>query len=498
MIKTFGFEELFRGLNRAHGIWRKNNTMETAKATVVSGLYSDHLKGKQGLGIVPIREDNTCYFGVIDVDEKDDTKEIDIISLEQQIANLNLPLVTCRSKSGGAHLYLFMEEPINARTLRSTLSKWASALGYRGVEIFPKQVKIGPEQLGNWINLPYFDHKNTNRYAIKNGNKIDLEQFCIEANENKQTIKKLKLATETLYASEEMDGAPPCLIHLCESGIKEGHRNDALFNFALYFKQRGGNWEDDLLQLNYSSTMCKPLAKREVDQISNSVSRAQTYAYKCSQPPLVDHCNKELCLGRKFGVKSFGGEYDNFVVGDLTKILSDPPRWMLDINGNSVEVSSDELMAFRILRRAVVEKLSIMIPPIKDEDWLLMLKPKLEAKLEMDAPDDASMKGQILAMLDDFSSQTEGIKPDRMDIMRGIPIQEKGLVMFRSQDFINFLKRRKSEEAKGAKLWSIMRQCDCGHKKLRVDGIIIQVWTYKYGRIKPKFNNPVDNIEEEF
>jgi hypothetical protein len=29
--------------------------------------YERHLNGKMGLGVVPITDDNSCYFGVIDI-----------------------------------------------------------------------------------------------------------------------------------------------------------------------------------------------------------------------------------------------------------------------------------------------------------------------------------------------------------------------------------------------------------------------------------------------
>ena len=48
----------------------------------------------------------------------------------------------CRSKSGGAHLFLFTEEPVTAEDLRNKLTQLAAVLGYGNCEIFPKQIKI--------------------------------------------------------------------------------------------------------------------------------------------------------------------------------------------------------------------------------------------------------------------------------------------------------------------------------------------------------------------
>ncbi|MCK5606793.1 hypothetical protein KAR91_33130 [Candidatus Pacearchaeota archaeon] len=494
------FEELFIGLNRSYGQWYKTNKAETIKATVTRGNYFKHLDGEIGLGLVPIREDNTCIWGAIDVDAHGDLPDIDLNELEKKIANLNLPLVTCRSKSGGAHLYLFMEEPISAKQMQQTLKKWAGVLGHGGVEIFPKQVKLSEGQLGNWLNLPYFNAKDTVRYAIKNGNKLTLEQFCIEAMSVRQTWKFIKSINITLFTTSEMEGAPPCLIHLAESGIKEGCRNEAMFNFGIYFHKMGGDWVDEMLALNYSKQiMPKALSKREIDTLCGSIERAGTYLYKCSQPPIVDFCNKELCKKQKYGIQALGGNYNDFIVGNLTKVLSDPPRWILEINEEPIELATEELMTFRYLRRAIIEKLSAVIPPMKDEDWLLYLKPKMENHIVIEAPDDASVKGQIKAMLDDFASQTDRIeKFDMLDMNRGIPIWKKGEILFRSQDFITFMKRRKAEDAKGAKLWSILRSCGCSHKSARIGESVKQVWVYPYKRQSAQFRDPIKDQKEEF
>ena len=64
-------------------------------------------------------------------------------------------------------MYLFCSEPVSAMTMRGKLMEWSVALGYSGVEVFPKQISLaGPKDIGNWINLPYFNGDHTVRYAI--------------------------------------------------------------------------------------------------------------------------------------------------------------------------------------------------------------------------------------------------------------------------------------------------------------------------------------------
>ncbi len=117
------------------------------------------------LGIIPIRADNTTKWGCLDID----TYPLDHRSLITRIRKLGLPLVYCKSKSGGAHLFLFMKNPIASKLVRTKLIDMAASLGQSDSEVFPKQSGIQPEKgdLGNFLNLTYFHSDKSVRYAIK-------------------------------------------------------------------------------------------------------------------------------------------------------------------------------------------------------------------------------------------------------------------------------------------------------------------------------------------
>jgi hypothetical protein len=94
---------------------------------------------------------------------------LDHKGLIDRIRKLQLPLVVCRSKSGGAHLFLFSKEWVPAKTMQTTLNQIAAAMGYGGTEVFPKQVRLFLERgdVGNFLNLPYFDAESGLRYAFQ-------------------------------------------------------------------------------------------------------------------------------------------------------------------------------------------------------------------------------------------------------------------------------------------------------------------------------------------
>ena len=111
------FKAIFSGLDIAYGTYKikseRGDGKQAGQATVVrkpptDDLWIKHLEGVDpSLGIIPIRADNTCIWGCIDIDQY----PLDHKGLVDKVRSLSLPLVVCRSKSGGAHVFLFSKEP---------------------------------------------------------------------------------------------------------------------------------------------------------------------------------------------------------------------------------------------------------------------------------------------------------------------------------------------------------------------------------------------------
>ena len=143
------FKALFSGYTGAHGTFEiKSTDPQTEKKsgiarTILNALttcsWREHLAGAlRGLGVIPLLGDGeSVKWAAIDIDVND----IDHACLEAKAVELGLPLVVCRSKSGGAHCYLFLEQPCPAKDVVDALTNWSAALGYPGVEIFPKQTR---------------------------------------------------------------------------------------------------------------------------------------------------------------------------------------------------------------------------------------------------------------------------------------------------------------------------------------------------------------------
>ena len=224
-----------------------------------------------------LRDDNSCSFGAIDVDIRGDVKLHDTLEdLERKIEKT--PLVLCRSKSGGAHLYLFCEPPIAAVDMVSKLNEFAATMGYGGAEIFPKQIsRANAQDRGNWINLAYWNGDQSERYAIHKGKKLSLVKFLDLAEKKRTTWENLQSFKPEL--TNKFEDGPPCLQHIMTMGFPEGGRNISLFNAGVYFRKKNpDDWQEDLFAFNYEIE--NPLPSSEVNGLIKSVSK-KDYAYTC-------------------------------------------------------------------------------------------------------------------------------------------------------------------------------------------------------------------------
>ena len=266
------FKEIFTGLERAHGytkIIQSNGVGEKVKGQsfvkreqVTENHWKEHLQGTNSLGIIPINDDNKCRWGCIDIDSY---AGFDHKKLIQKIKSLKLPLVVFRSKSGGAHVFLFSNDYVEAKTMRDKLTQIKAVLGYSGSEIFPKQTELkSKDDTGNFLNLPYFNGDDTTRYAFKDdGTAANLEEFYGIYNNKKQLhVGSIKVQRPQ---SEFSDG-PPCIELMAINKIPEnGGRNNAMFHFGVYAKKKWpAEWKTKLTMFNADATTV-PLTENELD-----------------------------------------------------------------------------------------------------------------------------------------------------------------------------------------------------------------------------------------
>ena len=453
------FHALFSGMEKAYGTYNNihpdpgstkgklKGDAITERKPVTDKLWELHLSGKLGIGIIPIQEENTACFGAIDIDVY---IGLDAPKILADIERLNLPLIPCRSKSGGLHLFLFTGRTVPAAHMQSKLREIAAKLGHGLAEIFPKQTVILAESndLGSWINMPYFDGDNTERHALRpDGTPMSVTGF-LDAAEAVKAIatpewiaRPLPLTLDVLNA---LPDGPPCLQHLVEQGVSEGGRNKVLFNLGVYCrKANADDWEEPTREMN-RLYIRPPLLHDEQERIIKSVEK-KDYFYTCNDAPLTQFCDKSVCRTRKYGIGS-GGAAGGLVLGSLSKLMTDPPIWFLEVEqGQRVELTTDQLLnPIEFQKRCADALKGVLVPVMKRATWTDYLRPAMENVIEIPAPADMSAGGHLEELLEEFCTDRAQANTWE-EILSGMAFTKDGKTYFQLAGFVNHVQRKSKE-----------------------------------------------------
>ena len=229
------FQQLFTGLQRGFGLLHGDD-YRYVKGRPTTELFQQHLEGKASLGTVPITDKGNCRYGLIDDDSHKKggvKKDFDYKTLLEKIKFLKLPLTVFKSKSGGAHCYLFLDQYYKAGDVRHILKKFAYALGYErdAVEIFPKQNELKPSDQGNFINLPYY----------KGNTRVLINHEC----------KRLKFDDAMLYASKRVTNEANWSKFKLLDWNKSTGRNDRTQCATAFIKKHNEfDWKEQVVKYN--------------------------------------------------------------------------------------------------------------------------------------------------------------------------------------------------------------------------------------------------------
>ena len=485
--------ELFRGFEDGHGTYREEErragspksvikkTAKTLREPVTVELWERHLQGERPLGIVPIRTNGECYWGVIDVDKYEDLSHEAIV---HKLTKMDVPAVVCRSKSGGAHVFLFLREPVQAAELILKLRQIAAILGYGDCEIFPKQTEILKDRgdLGNWLNMPYFDAEKTVRYAVNDsGRGMTLAKFLDVAESRRLTAEQFDgLLTRSTADDEDLRDAPPCLQHLCRSGIAEGQKNNTLFNLGILAKKISPeNWKELLEKWNRAYVNDPKLSSEEMMQLFKSVGR-KNYHYRCKDNPLVQHCDRETCSRRKHGV----GQAAQPDIGSITILDTTPPLFFVRMtSGGTVECEADDILSSRAFQRIALEQLRVLLPLYKQEAWQERIQACLEQAQVLEAPREASSVGALEEFIQQFCADRHAAQT-KEEILLGKPWhdEETDKVFFRMRDLVAHLQREKFTDWTRQKLTQRVRDMGGGHHFFNLKNVGTNVWWLPWSR----------------
>lgn len=495
------FMDLFAGFEHAYGCYQietqqiQGEKIKGRAATIMRDvtdkLWHDHLSGISGVGIIPINEKSEARFGAIDIDKYPlNHQELVVI-----IKRLKMPLVVCRSKSGGAHCYLFMTHFVPAKLIITKLREMAAALGYGAAETYPRQGEILAERgdIGQWINMPYYDAMKTQRYGIReDGSAMGIQEFISEA-------LSVRLSPEELSkwrgSQESLPQGPPCLNILTVQGFPEGTRNNGLLNLGIYAKKSDPDkWETLLVDFN-QKFMDPPLKPEEVMGVIKSLKKRE-YNYTCNQQPIQPFCNALKCRGCKFGV---GGGVGLPSFGSLTKLCTNPPIWFIDIeSGGRLELTTEQLQNPRQFQLRCMEVLNV-VPIIPDKKaWDSIIQKLMESISLIEVSEDMSPDGQFMEHVERFcTGRVQAKNPE--EILLGRPWLSAEIHYFRISDLVTYLERIRFKYEGLRWICRVLRDRGGKHRFLKLKGKGLNVWTLpEFGFYREKFKVPESSLDVPF
>jgi len=478
MMSVFGG---FSGAHGTHGTPTAGNapskmvikdSARTVRDPVTVDLWRRHLSGERAIGIIPIREDNCCLWGAIDID-KYSIVHGDIV---RELAAMSAPVIVCRSKSGGAHLYMFMSEPVPAIEVQTRLRELASALGHGDSEIFPKQDQVLLErgELGNWMSMPYFGGDSTQKYAVQeSGRGLTVRQFLDLVERTRVSRDQLARITFSRPVAE-MSSGPPCLEHLASIGIPPGSQNNGLFSLGvLAQKMQPDSWESLLEDWNHRF-LRPPAPSDGVATVVKSLRKRQ-YNYKCSDQPISSHCNMQVCRARQYGIGPSGATR---MIETISILDTEPPLFFACLRtGGTVECDTGTLLDPRSFQRAVLSQLRQVIPLAKLDEWLAQVQRCMESATTIEAPREVGITGQLEELLERFCTDRHAAE-ERDEIVLGKPWRddETGRVWFRLRDFQDMLDRSRFRDLTRGQITTRIRHMGGDNGFFNIRGKGTNVW----------------------
>lgn len=516
MLLSEKFNTLFQGFSEVHGEFTPNK-IQTANSKIkgvpltkkgggTPDLWQKHLDGEVGLGIIPLIDDDTLIFSCIDIDEYEN---FDYAIIEKKVKNLKVPLWIFRSKSGGAHLLLFLEKPLPAKKVIDYTRQTAAALGYGSSEIFPKHhTRSVDTRISNWLNMPYFRSskglENCYSPCYQNGKWLTPEEFMSQVWDTRvseEQFKKLSAA----HQKETFPDGPPCLNILAENSFENvSHKNNALLNIAVYYKQAFPESWESKLHVAWSTMFNNSGSQAEINNIIKQVQK-KDIKYMCKEAPICDVCNKIACSKKKYGISALG-EKGWVLLDGLTRLV-DPagsdPSYIINANGVPITLdSSTQLFNQKEFQRILFDRANVMLILSKNDDWLMRIMGLMENIQDIMMPTEISSEGMMLEYLKEYidtNSQNveslEEIQEGRVFIENVLCSSNNTLLQvnacFRSTAFVEFLRSRGFRNAESKKVFGMLKTIQGSKSQKMIKGKNIAYWIINLNKLSGILDNSI-------
>jgi hypothetical protein len=290
---------LFSGLDTAFGTGRG----QWIKRPPTKMDFLKHLEGDgPGIGIAPLRADNTVLFAAIDLDEPDFDAAFD---MQQYIPGTSF---VERSRSGNAHVWVFFADPCPAWLAMAILREACLAANKEHVEVFPKNYDFSRVKLGNYINLAYHGDERPILGGVLG--QLTLQEFLDDAEQSKNDPEKWRRRADIMQIvppSERESSAEfgeQERLHRCaeyiianaeDNPILEGHRAAVYFSLAKCLTNWKGVDHDEAWEVLQSVNNLSPdrIDDRELLRILRNAEHGRYTSTGCDDPLVLPYADPE-------------------------------------------------------------------------------------------------------------------------------------------------------------------------------------------------------------
>ena len=387
-----------------------------------------------------------------------------------------------RSKSGRAHVYMFMKEFTSAEEVQTVMKKFAGKLGLADIldRVYPMQTSLEDKKDGSWLNMPYFNHEEGSTFAYTDEfedatidqffelydkyAQIDLADYLKEEIET----PKNKPAKEKTLEDFFLPCTKNCL-KLNGGKIPSENRNDYLlhmYTWSMRAVEKGVEKIEAYSKMDAATLlkhfnreyMLKPLEEKEIDNtILKSTDRE--YNYLCKRPPIKKYCDASACLRNRCGIDPKQAEElitAEESVGNITEYTSKPPIFYesVDVKNRSgdgfirirVQMKGSELIDKTKWVNKLADSGCFPRPSIlkmKPFDFSTFQYARLEKRQCEEAVEEASDDHEFKNMVYAFIRKaTVSFNQDAL-LEGGCYVEKNGRLHFRLGRFMEYLKSQK-------------------------------------------------------
>ena len=324
------YKSFFTGLDNVYGTYDPDTgIVRQAKEPVTDEVILAHLKGDRPYGVYLLTGDKTKALAV-DFDEDELALPIAFVA---GVKRYGMFSYIERSKSKGFHVWLFFEEPVEAKKARLVAKKILSDMGKPNTEIFPKQDGLNNLSYGNFINAPLFGKlvPKGRTVFVEPGEPVKVCQNQWELLQRIQKIPAIRLdaiiqsCNLKIYDPEPAPkepeqteqntlehsfGLPPCIRKILSEGVTFDQRT-CTFRLAVNLKKAGLPLDMTIAVLTVWAKKNRPQNGKRIITETEIQSQAE-YAYQkdyrgcgCEEAVIGSFCDNNCYLAsRKNGEHS--------------------------------------------------------------------------------------------------------------------------------------------------------------------------------------------------